>query len=415
MLKFPNAARDTVVKLFILALGVLALQGAHAQGLGAAPAWAQSITPGTWAAISQNTMADVNPANDPATNSRYPNNPTYGGNTGQQGVLSAWNGGALATGYGAKGSLIMWGGGHQDYYGNEVYAFDLATQRWKRLSNPYQGISFPVSNGIWPDGSPSVPHTYGFAGYHPGSNSFVSVMTQTSNTPSNATIAVMFDLGTGRWRTGPKDSSGTLVYGGWAAYDSTRDAWWGEGGDSGGNFVKYSMNGNGTSGSWTNYPAKFGALNSRAAIDPGNDMLAVTLFNHDDSIRGIDLKNPSANAVTLRQGGSIPSRDGAAGWEWSDARQAFVYWRRGTGVYEVKLSGSDWRTGTWNWTNLSTGGGATPQDQSTGVFNRFRLVRYDDMEIAVVVNQVSGPVYAYRIPGGDPVVRPNPPTDVTTD
>lgn len=416
MQNFLNVSRSALGKLpLLLVLGVLAMSGAQAQSLGAAPAWAQNITPGTWAAISQNTMADVDPADDPAANSNYPNSPSYSGNTGQAGVLSAWNGGALATGYGAKGSLLMWGGGHQDYYGNEVYAFDLATQRWKRLSNPYQNISFPVNNGIWPDGSPSVPHTYGFAGYHPGSNSFVSVMTQTSNTPSNATIAVMFDLGTGRWRSGPKDSGGALVYGGWAVYDRSRDAWWAEGGDSGGSFVKYSMNGNGSAGSWTNFPAKFSALNSRAAIDPVHDMVAVTLFNHDDTIRGIDLKNPGADAVNLRQGGSMPSREGAAGWEWSDARQAFLYWRRGTGVYEVKLSGSDWRTGTWTWTNLSTGDGATPQDQGTGIFNRFRLVRYDDMEIAVVVNQVNGPVYAYRVPGGGPVVRPNPPSDVTAN
>ena len=399
----------------LLVLGVLSLPGAYAQSMGAAPGWAQSLEPGKWAAISQNTMADVDPADDPAANSRYPNSPTYGGMSGQAAVLSAWNGGAFATGLGAKGSLIMWGGGHQDYYGNEVYAFDLATQRWRRLSNPYQNISFPVEAGIWPDGSPSVPHTYGFAGYHPGSNSFMSVMTQSSNTPSNATVAVMFDLNTGRWRSGPVAGGATLVYGGWAAYDRTRDAWWAEGGDSGGKFAKYSMNGNGTAGTWTTFPAKFGALYSRAAIDPGQDMLAVTLFNHDDTIRGIDLKNPGADAVVLRQGGSMPSRQGAAGWEWSDARGAFIYWRDGTGVYEVKLSGSDWRTGTWNWTNLSTGGGVTPQDQNNGVYNRFRLARYDDMEVAVVVNQVNGPVYAYRIPGGSPVVRPNPPTDVSAN
>jgi len=417
MQKLPNMFRKSLAQLpLLLLLGVLAVQGAHAQSMGAAPAWAQSMTPGTWAAISQNTMADVDPANDASTNSRYPSAPAYNGNTGQAGVVGAWSGGALATGLGTKGSLITWGGGHQDYYGNEVYAFDLATQRWRRLSNPYQNISFPAnSSGLWPDGSPSVPHSYGFAGYHPGSNSFVSLMTQVSNSPSNATTPVLFDLSTGKWRSGPKDSGGFLVYGGWAVYDRSRDAWWGEGGDSGGNFVKYTMNGNGTAGSWSNFSAKFSALDSRAAIDPVHDMLAVTLFNHDDSIRGIDLKNPGNDAVTLRQGGSIPSRSGAAGWEWSDARQAFIYWRQGTGVYEVKLSGSDWRTGTWNWSNLSVGGGATPQDQGTGVYNRFRLARYDDMEIAVVVNQVNGPVYAYRIPGGGPVKHPNPPTDVSAN
>jgi hypothetical protein len=74
------------------------------------------------------------------------------------------------------------------------------------------------------------------------------------------------------------------------------------------------------------------------------------------------------------------------------------------------LSGSDWRTGTWNWSNLTSGNSVTPQDQSNGVYNRFRLMRYDDAEIAVVVNNVSGSVYAFRMPGSTLLVRPKPPS-----
>jgi len=101
MQKLPNMFRKSLAQLpLLLLLGVLAVQGAHAQSMGAAPAWAQSMTPGTWAAISQNTMADVDPANDASTNSRYPSAPAYNGNTGQAGVVGAWSGGALATGLG---------------------------------------------------------------------------------------------------------------------------------------------------------------------------------------------------------------------------------------------------------------------------------------------------------------------------
>jgi len=131
----------------------------------------------------------------------------------------------------------------------------------------------------------------------------------------------------------------------------------------------------------------------------------------------LDLNNPGGDLITLKQGGSPPSREGAAGWVWSTVRQAFIYWRRGGGVYEVKLSGSDWRTGTWNWTNLTAGGNSVvPEDQSNGVYSRFGLVRYDDAEVAVVVNQVNGPVYAFKMPGSvTPQVRPNPPSDVTAN
>lgn len=395
------------------AISLLALSANAATMSTPAPAWAQSMTEGTWQSISQNRLADLDPAKDPSANPNYPNDPPWAGKSGQRSVTATWNGGAFASGFGSKGSLIAWGGGHQDYYGNELYAFDMSTQRWSRLTKPFTQISFPVNNGIWGDGSPSVTHTSSYSGYHPGTNSFACMLTQTSNNFYNANIAVFFDFDTQQWRHGPRNPS-DIQYGGWAVYDASRDAWWMEGGDSGGGFSKYTMNGDGKAGSWTNFDAYFSALDSRAGIDPAHDVLVVTTFRQNTSMYGIDLKNPGGGAVQLKQGGSPPTRDGAAGWEWSDARKAFIYWRSGKDVYEVKLSGSDWKTGTWMWTRLTAGSNSvTPQADDTGVYNRFQLARYSDMEIAVVVNSVDGPVYAFRMPGGAPLVQPNPPSSVT--
>jgi hypothetical protein len=39
-----------------------------------------------------------------------------------------------------------------------------------------------------------------------------------------------------------------------------------------------------------------------------------------------------------------------------------------------------------------------PNQPTNGVYNRFRLARYVDSEIAVVVNTVAGRVYAFRLP-----------------
>lgn len=378
---------------------------ASAQDMGTAPSWAQSMTPGTWATISSNKIADVDPANDASANPNYPNSAPWEGNNGLSCVIDCWNGGALATGYGTKGALIAWGGGHAGYYGNEVYAFDLATQRWSRLTNPFKNTVFPVTNGIWSDGTPSVPHTYAMVGYHPPTNSFASMLTQTSNNFYHATIPTFFDVSTKQWRRAPTSPS-PVQYGGWTVYDSSRDAWWMEGGDSGGGFARYTMNGNGTNGSWANYSAKFGALNSMAGRDPVNDVLVITTFGSGTNMYGLDLKNPAGSPVLLKQGGSPPTREGRHGWEWSDVRGAFIYWRRGGDVYEVKLSG-DWKTGTWNWTRITSGGNTlAPQDPSPGVYNRFRLARYGREEYGVVVNSVSGPVYAFRLPS---VVGPMPP------
>jgi hypothetical protein len=48
-------------------------------------------------------------------------------------VMVAWCGGAYDT---KRDRLIIWGGGHNDYRGNEVYVFNLATLKWIRLSDP---------------------------------------------------------------------------------------------------------------------------------------------------------------------------------------------------------------------------------------------------------------------------------------
>jgi hypothetical protein len=386
---------------------------ALAQIASESPAWAQQMQPGTWRAIGVNTISDVDPRHDSSANPNYPNDPPWAGDTGQQSVTIAWNGGALATGYpaGGKGSLIAWGGGHRDYYGNEVYAFDLATQRWSRLSDPFRNVSFPVTDGIWSDGTPSVPHTYSLVGYHPGSNSFVSMTTQVSNSPSRASVPVFFDLDTMRWRRGPENSA-SINTGGWTVYDPSRDVFWTEGGGTGTVFTRYSMGGDGGSGTWTNYSAKFGSSGNRAARDPVRDLLVVTTFSSGSNVYAIDLKNPSAPAVRLTHGGATPQLTGSRAWEWSDTLQAFVYWSSGTGVYQLKPPAGDWSSGTWVWSQLTSGGNSvTPSSPTNGVYNRFRLVRYADAEIGVVVNHVDGPVYAFRLPG-EPPPTPRPPTNL---
>lgn len=403
----PVATRAGSCVAFLMAVSGAAVS--YAQGMGAAPAWAQAMPSGTWASVSVNTIDDFDPAQEPSLNPLYPLAAPWSGNNGHSCVIECWNGGAFASRLGGKGSLIAWGGGHKGYYGNEVYAFDMATRQWSRLSNPYPTPSFPITDGIWANGSPAVPHTYAMVGYHPATNSFVSVQTEWSNLGGQvAPVPVFFDLATKTWRRAPR-APALVQYGGWAVYDASRDAWWMEGGDSGGQFAKYAMNGNGTAGTWTMYPPKFNALDALAERDPVNDIIVMTTFGTGTNMYGLDLKNPSSAPVLLRQGGSPPTRQGRHGWEWSVARQSFIYWRSGSDVYEVHLTGGDWRTGTWEWNRLTSSANAlTPQDPSLGIYNRFRIASYDDAEIAVVVNSTTGPVYAFKLPSGS-FLRPTAP------
>jgi hypothetical protein len=415
---FTRGASRTAISLCLFALGA---QASFAQSLVPAPDWVQSIAPGTWQAVSLNKIADVDPAKDPDVNPNYPNSPPWNGATGQRAVIGAWGGGAYATKQGNKGTYLIFGGGHNDYYGSEVYGFDMETRRWRRVSDPYSGsINWPYATAEYPDGSAIPPHTYDFLEYHPGTNSFIVLKGQTElGPPSNSTavaISHALDLGTAKWRRSQNDSGVGIFSGGYSVYDSKRDVFWVEGGSGSTNFVKFNpntRNSDGTFGTWTNYPLMYSATDSVAAYDPIHDLFVVTGFRDGTSIWAVDLANPTVRRVALKEGGTAPDKQSANGWEWSPARQAFLYFRPGSGVYEFKLSGTDWQSGTWNWRNLtSSSNSVTPEAASNGVYSRFRVASYSDAEVAIVVNSVSGPVYAFRVPKG---ISPNPPTNVTAN
>jgi hypothetical protein len=79
-------------------------------------------------------------------------------------VISAWNSGASDT---ARNRLLFWGGGHADYFGNEIYALDLGTQKLERLNDPS-----PTAQCVeaLADGTPNSRHTYDGVVYLPESD-----------------------------------------------------------------------------------------------------------------------------------------------------------------------------------------------------------------------------------------------------
>jgi len=398
-----------------------------------APDWVKKITPGTWAEVSLNTLADLNPARDPEVNPNYPASPPWIDN--QRAVLDAWNGGAFAAGYGQSGALIVFGGGHTDYYGNEVYAFDLASQRWERLTNPYPNPVFPVKDGIWPDGTPSVPHTYDHVDYHPATNSFIVMRTEYDNIGwTSSPVVGMFSLNNLKppdtnanrnlnrrnWRFSPVHTDDFSNVGGWSAYDSQRDLFWINGGAGTKAFASFDPNPpqqDGRYGVFRSFEPRLSVTDSVATYDPVNDIVLVTVFRNSPTVLGIDLTRPgtgTAGNTTLMQSGAPPALEHAHGWEWSPTRRAFIYYRRGAGVFEFKQKGLNWRTDPWKWSDLTAPDNTVrpASDSRNGVYGRFRIASFADAEIALIVTQVNGPVYAFRIPEGETRREPRSPTDL---
>jgi hypothetical protein len=115
--------------------------------------------------VGTNSIASLDPC--PARNC------SYSAIGGVAGVL-AYSGMAVAPNYGQQGGLVIHGGGHGDYWGNEVYVFDIAAARWTRINRPSNAAApdtdprVDLEHGEYPDGSPMAAHTYDVMRVIPG-------------------------------------------------------------------------------------------------------------------------------------------------------------------------------------------------------------------------------------------------------
>jgi len=87
-----------------------------------------------------------------------------------------FSGGMLDT---KRDRMLIWGAGHNDYYGNELYAFNLEDFTWDRLTDPSPPLDRSVNRNlrrdILDDGNPNSRHTYYNLDYIPEIDSmFVS-------------------------------------------------------------------------------------------------------------------------------------------------------------------------------------------------------------------------------------------------
>ncbi len=128
------------------------------------------------------------------------------GYTGRPGsVIYAWSSFAWDT---KRSELLIYGGGHANYAGNEVYKWSAATQLWTLASLPSEMVPIPGVNTTTPnwvptDGpmnGPSSAHTYDNNSYLPTVDRMITFGGATFN--SGGAFALQVDATTSR-ATGP--------------------------------------------------------------------------------------------------------------------------------------------------------------------------------------------------------------------
>jgi hypothetical protein len=331
-----------------------------------------TLGPGQWLEVPSSHLQDQFPTPPPA------------GNTGPSAVIAAWGGGAYDS---VRGRLLLWGGGHNDYGGNEVYAFDVAALKWSRIWGPDPVVSAipDACASSYPGGTPSARHTYGGLVFIPTTGRlWASGGFRFCGNTSSDGATWLFDPGALTWRRGADALEGV----------GTPTAAW----DPGGKRVLYQ------------------AQNVFQAYDPITDQYTkigqvdggfwATAVSAVDVARGLFLSvtNGKLRVWNLATGtftsdqpttGGVRALAGQPGVEWDPTLNRVVSWPGGTSVYSLDVA--HW---TWFEHAAAASNTVTPTPPATaGTFGRFRYL--PDRNAYVLVNKTSENVFFYKLTAGD--------------
>jgi len=333
-----------------------------------------ALRAGQWYEIPNSHLIDVAP------------NPLPDGSI--SGVIGAWSSGAYDT---KRDRLIVWGGGHGDYSGNEIYAFSLKTFTWTRVTDPSPFWPGDPNNSAertqHPDGSPITRHTYDYLDYIPPPvDRFFcgggAVLWRGGQFGDETTY--LFDFDAKKWSAGSDDPSrgtgstcavapdGTVwqhgarePYNYLSAYDPVHDVW-----------TKHAVYKDG----WFGYARG-------AGIEP-RKMKYVVVGAGDTWVW--DLLRPDESGVRLSTRGDTGAEDSNyPGIDFDQVTGRMVCWNGGAGVYSLDLD-----TATWTRHNTQGVGTTPPGASGSGTNGRWRYA--PNLNLFVCVNGVRENVFVYR-------------------
>lgn len=322
----------------------------------------------SWVAYPSTQLQRVTPPGD-----SYPN---ILGASGVAAIVSAWCGGA----YDPVGNrLLVWGGGHNDYYGNELYAFYTDSLKWERLTNP---TANPNScNQVNGDGTPIGRHTYSGLAFITHANRFFGTggCWDCPGGGCGLNKTWTFDMAAKTWHdmnpsgTGPGTNCEDNC-----AYDPyTRKVYYF---DANGLYA-YDYDSN----SWSHIDNN-GRYNHTCAVDTKRHLLVNVGHN---SVRVYDLtQSPPVGSEWTTTGGSAFISLGAVGLDYDTLSDKIVGWHGGS-IYALDMDARTW---------TSTTAANAPAPCSNGTFGRWRYAA--NVNAFVNVNATGANVYFYKLTAG---------------
>lgn len=320
-------------------------------------------------------------------------------------VMRAWNGAAYDT---KRDRLIIWGGGHVNYGGNEVYAFDISTLKWERLTEPspttLKGGKLNFASGqtdrrLNADGTPMSKHSYDGLEYLPEPvDRLIQYGGSRWFSGGEDELVWFFDFSSRKWERKKDAPMSTLTP--MSAYDPKTGNYYVQ---NSSRLLEFNPRRNiwtvvGTTGEWSSEGV--------AEIDPVRRRF-ITIESGRMFYYDLDGKRPLQRKRLDTAGDTEIERVHAPGVAYSEKADRLVAWSgsttddpaKGIGdkVYVLNLK-------TLVWTKLEPSGAVAPPrvarggypGKSVGTFGRWRYIPSKDIFIGV--NDVASNVFFYRLP-----------------
>ena len=365
--RFPRRARATSAFLTSLFAGLYFLPASANETLKNLPADSWYQAPGT-------KMRAVC-----ASETEFP---TIRGSGGCHNVIDAWGGGAYDAG---RKRLWVWGGGHQDYFGNELYAFDMETLKWARITDPSAITADKLSADPLPDGNPISRHTYdGLAFIGPADRLFAFGGSMAGN-GYGTSVTWVFDPVAGKWSnrvpSGQANVPATACCNFTAEYDGftkkvyMRDPNW---------ISAYDFEAN----AWTHIREWSHSWGPGKAVIDGKRHLLFTLGSEEFLVYDL-AKQSDVSAEWKSTGGDSLLAGYGVGAAYDAKTDRLVGWTGG-GVYAMDLQTKVWKR--------MSGAGAPAKPALSGTFGRFRYDAEDN--VFALVNGVDEDVWFYKLSAG---------------
>jgi hypothetical protein len=372
------------------------------------PNWYTAINTGEWGVLSTSTLT----ASGVGWSGTAP-----GGAGNYTRVLTAWGGAIINTDGVYNGAtwipgefMILWGGGHTDYSGNEVYAFGPLfsdSAAWYRLRDP----TIPAVNNLAYDGSglPSSRHTYDQVVY-----------------VSDGTRKWMLTAGAAAMATGGGNAAGTSAFDFSVSAPNTNNPWLTKADQSynGGytavldpatNVVwsspssvtsvvqTYDVTANTASAAFSKTHTFTDAMSPSSALDTTRGIWATYSYNSagpTTNLEAFRITSTSNDWYSISlTGASLPNATGTIIYDAINDR--FVVWAGGGKTfYTITPPGTSPYQGGNAWTvaSVTPGSGSTPSAaQTNGTYGRFRYLVHGNWRGYVLLNSDTGSVYYYKL------------------